>query len=335
MHPLHRSIVAALFVLLCGCNASSVKDAIDVADGVPRKTIDTSKLGLNAFAYDTRFGSSEQQFLEVRDTLRLSHVRILLAWDSGTHPSAESNPSFNFIDSIVSALPEGVSAMAVVTGMPSWMSNSANWIDGNPRTTYVQRWLKPLVQRYADNPRVIGFQIWNEPNMQTTENSIMGFGDPASYVEMLALAHNVIRESAPGKLVISSATTAINQNYPDSLNYNRAMRDAGAQDLCDIWAAHYYGKQFERVVAPDGVADFLNGLKRPIWITESGAQGVNEQLPYGEQAWPFLLDEIPGIQRIYAYQFTESTPAESTYGLRNLTPGASVSDLYVWLRDRA
>jgi hypothetical protein len=83
-----------------------------------------------------------------------------------------------------------------------------------------------------------------------------------------------------------------------------------------------------------GVADFLNGLPKPIWITESGAQGVNSQLEYGERVWPFLTDKIPGIERIYQYQFAEATPADVTYGLRNLSGDLPVSDLYVHLRDR-
>ncbi len=326
-------LLASAFVLI-SCNASSVKDLADVADGVPRKTIDTSKLGVNAFVNDPRFGSMSAQFLEVRDTLKLGFVRVLFSWDSLGHPSAQGSPSFAFNDSVVAALPPGIDALPNISGLPDWMYNSANWIDGNPRKTFVERWLKPLVQRYGRNPKIVGFQVWNEPNMESSENTLLGFSDPANYIEMLALASNVIHQEAPGKLVVTAATTAINQNYPDSLNYNRAMRDAGAQSLCDIWAVHYYSEQFERVVQSGGVADFLNGLDLPIWVTESGAQGVNEQLPYGERTWPFLIDKVPGIARIYAYQFTEDSPPESTYGLRNHSSDFPVSDLYVWLRDR-
>jgi hypothetical protein len=112
------------------------------------------------------------------------------------------------------------------------------------------------------------------------------------------------------------------------------MRDAGAQVFLDRWAVHYYGRQFENVRRDGGVSDFLNGLSTPIWVTESGAQGVNEQLKYGEEVWPFLREEIPSIERIYIYQFAEATPADVTYGLRNLTPGLELSDLYISFRDR-
>ncbi len=182
---------------------------------------------------------------------------------------------------------------------------------------------------------MIGFQIWNEPNQDNQANRNLGFNESApNYVELLKQSYSVVQSAAPTKLVVTAATTAINQNYPSSLNYNRAMRDAGAQDYSDVWAIHYYGKQYENLIRSGGVRDFANGLSKPIWVTESGAQGVNKQLAYGEEVWPYLQEKIPGIQRIYQYQFTEATPPDSTYGLRNLSSNAALSDLYVWLRDR-
>jgi hypothetical protein len=167
------------------------------------------------------------------------------------------------------------------------------------------------------------------------ENTVMGFADsPENYVDLLARANNTVRELSPGKLVLNAATTAINQNYPDSLNYNKRMRDAGAEEFVDRWAIHVYGRQFENFLRSNGIVDFLNELSDPIWVTESGAQGTNNQLAYGEQVWPFLVDNIPTIQRIYQYQFTEATSADSTYGLKNLSSDRPVSDLYVFLRDR-
>src|SRR5690606_6259339 len=152
-----------------------------------------------------------------------------------------------------------------------------------------------------------GFQIWNEPNMAANpENTTLDVvQNPANYVEMLARAHNVVENLAPGKLVLNAATTSINQNFPHSLDYNKGMREAGAQSFLDVWAIHYYGEQFERVIQPDGVREFLRGIGGRVWVTESGRQGVTAQLAYGETAWPFLLEKIPNIERIYIYQFTE------------------------------
>ena len=333
-----RHLITWLFVCLAlvSCEAKeAIEDAIDIAD-VPRKTIDTSKMGVNAFANDSRFGSIESQFLEVRDTLRLNFVRVLFAWNDGVQSSASAEPEFGFYDSILAGVPDGVDVLIVVTGLPSWMSDSSNWVNDNPRKTFVEDWVRRVAARYGSSEKVVGFEIWNEPNMESdSDNVLLGVStDAGNYVEMLGFAYSVIKDVAPSKNVVSAATTAINQNYPHSIKYDKDMKDAGAEEFLDIWGVHYYGKQFENVVQDGGVEDFLNSLSKPVWVTESGAAGVNEQLAYVEQVWPFLQERIPGIERFYYYQFTEATASDVTYGLRNLSSNLPVSDLYVYLRDR-
>ncbi|MBX7145265.1 MAG: hypothetical protein K1X79_12495 [Oligoflexia bacterium] len=121
-----RITFAVALVALSACNSSAIKDAIDIIDGVPRKDIDVSKTGVNAFASDNRFGTPEQQMLEVRDTLKLSFVRILFAWTDAVQSTPTGNPNFGFYDEVLDAIPEGVDALIVITGLPSWMSSSAN-----------------------------------------------------------------------------------------------------------------------------------------------------------------------------------------------------------------
>ncbi len=330
-----KKFLTICLVFLSSCNSSSVKDALDLADGVSRKPIDTRLLGINAFANDARFGSVSNQFLEVRDTLGIERVRVLFAWNDQIQPSASSEPDFALYDLILSGIPAGVEALVILTGIPSWMRNSANWIAGNPRQTFAELWVKKVAERYAGNGAIKAWQVWNEPNnISDANNASMDIVDnAANYVELLAAAESILKDTTPNKAVINAATTAINQNFPDSLDYNRAMREAGALNLVDAWAIHYYGRQYENVIREDGVAEFLNSISKPIWVTESGAQGVNNQLAYGEEVWPFIKEQIPGIERIYIYQFTEATSAGVTYGLRNLNAEAPLSDLYVHLRD--
>ncbi|MCI5065190.1 glycoside hydrolase family 5 protein [bacterium] len=327
-----------IFLVFPGCDSSEIEDALDLADGVPRRTIDTSRLGMNAFVNDARFGTVGEQFREVRDTLGLNFVRVLLVWNEAVQPAPGGRRDFSFYDSIIESIPAGMDALVILTGIPSWMSDSANWTDGSPRTTFVEQWVRPAVRRYGGNGRVIGFQIWNEPNMvsngQNATLDVLGNEGAVNYVEMLARAANVVRENAPGKLVVNAASTAIAQNFSETLDYNRAMRDAGIYEFIDIFAIHYYGKQFENLVRSGGVRGFLNSVPKPIWVTETGAQGVNEQLPYGEEVWPYLREQIPGIDRIYVYQFTDAD-GPGSYGLRNPSADFPVSDLYLHLRDRA
>lgn len=329
-------LLSMLTALLVGCNSNVVETATDAVGGVPEKTINTDILGANAFVNDGRFGSQSAQFQEVRDTLGLRFVRVLLQWNDGVQPSKSSPLNLSFADSVISSIPSGVDALVILNAAPSWMRDRSQWDGGDAGLTFANKFVAPVVARYGSNRRIIGFQIWNEPNQQNSDNETMGFvNNPSAYVSTLQNSYTVIRRLAPAKLVVSAATTAINQNFPATINYNRAMRDAGAQNFSDIWAIHYYGRQFENVTRPGGVADFVNGLSKPVWVTESGAQGVNNQLKYGRQVWPYLTDKMKGIERIYVYQFTDSAPPETTYGLRNLSRSLPVSDLYVHLRERA
>ncbi len=328
------ALISLLFIAACG--GSSLSDIIEAIEEPDRKQIDTSIVGVNAFVNDDNFGGKAAQFREIRDTLRLNYVRVLFNWSDSEQATSSSKLNFELYDLIIDALPSNMEALVVLSDLPSWMTSSNNWVGGNPRTTFVQNFVKEVATHYASNPRVVGFQIWNEPNQDINpDNTTLGIADnPENYVEMLGAAFSVIRDVAPGKLVLNAATTAINQDFPETVNYNRKMRDAGAQNFVDKWAIHYYGKQFENVVRNDGIEDFLDGLTKGVWVTESGNQGVNSQLAYVEQVWPYLREKAPNIERFYYYQFAENTPAASTYGLRNLTAGLLLSDLYVWLRDR-
>lgn len=328
-----KAFLLALLVSV-GCNAKErIEELIDVIE-VDRKPIDISKTGVNAFANDGRFGSIRSQLNEVHSTLGLGFIRILFAWNDEIQSSPSDDPNFALYDAIADAIPDGVDAMAVLTDVPSWMSNSENWIDGDPRKTFAEKWVKIVAKRYAGNSKISSFEIWNEPNMPgRRDNSILGLEtDPGAFVALLSFSSSAVKSIAPNKRIVSGATTAINQNFPDTLNYNKAAQDLGAEGVVDIWGVHYYGRQYERVVTENGVADFLNGLSKPIWITESGAQGVNNQLAYVEQTWPFLSEKIPGIRRFFYYQFTEATSPEQTYGLRNLSSDFPVSDLYLYLK---
>jgi hypothetical protein len=301
----------------------------------PKQPIPYELLGLNAFVNDRRFGSVKSQMNEVRNTLGIKRVRVLLHWNDSVQPTPRATPFFAFYDEIIRSLPRGSEALIILTGTPSWMNDSRNWIAGNPRKTFIELWAKRIAARYARQRRVTAYQIWNEPNNPSfSENQTLDvLTKPENYVELLALAHTALKAIAPTKGVINGATTAIAQNFPATLDYNRAMVSAGALSFTDAYAIHYYGKNAERVLF-GGIADFLNSIPKPLWITESGAQGAGKQLDYAQRIFPFLKTQVPGISRVYIYQFTESSPATTTYGLRNLTPGLSVSDLYINLRER-
>ncbi len=61
-----KSLLLTILFLFSSCSSSEVEDALDIVDGIARKTIDVSRLGVNAFANDSRFGSIGAQYQEVR-----------------------------------------------------------------------------------------------------------------------------------------------------------------------------------------------------------------------------------------------------------------------------
>ncbi|RMG39713.1 MAG: hypothetical protein D6719_12680 [Candidatus Dadabacteria bacterium] len=332
---MHRFIcILAIAAFFSGCGAKGkIEDLID-SQNVPRKTIDVSQLGINAFGNQAFAGPLCSQYKEIKNVLRLKFVRVLFNWDDNVQPSPQSNPNFSFYDDILDCLPAGVDALVVLAHLPSWMKKSSNWINGNPRETFARKWVRKVAKRYAGDSRIVAFQIWNEPNnVDFSENETIGvLNSPINYVELLALSVNMVEDVDPARRVTNGATTSIAQNFPDSLNYNKAIRDAGGVDLVDFYSIHYYGEAFERFNLE--VKDFLNGLGKPIWVTESGERGVNNQLAYAEKTWPFLRERLPGLRRIYVYRFAENSPSDITFGLKNPDPAFPVSDLYVYLRDR-
>jgi hypothetical protein len=330
------AFVATASLFGCGSDlADQVNDAIDVADGVPEQDIQRSTLGVNAFFNEAAFGSISTQYSEIQNQVKISRVRVLLSWDDNVQPTPGSAPNYSFYDAILDNIPAGMEALVILTNTPSWMSSASNWDNGNPRSTYVNRWIAPTVKRYSGNGRIVGWQIWNEPNQAgRRDNAALQLdSSPSNYLELLSLAYDVCKETAPGKVVVNAATTAINQNYPDTIQYNRDLRDGGIESVVDVYAVHYYGRQFENVIRKNGVADFLNSLSKRIWVTETGAQGVGEQRTYVRQVLPFLSEKVPSIDRFYIYQMYENSSPESTYGLRNPSTTNALSDLYVYLRD--
>lgn len=324
-----------LFAVTGLASCGDAKDLVDLAvDSPERKPIDRSKVGINNFFVHPEFGSIESQYHEIRDTLGIPYVRMLAAWTTDVQPSPQSEPKFGFFDDILEAVPPGMDVLVVISHTPDWMGNSTNWSSNNPRYAWVTDWLTPIVTRYADHPSVVGFEIWNEPDLTTlASDSALGLENPDNYFDLLTFASRTVRRLAPGKLVVLGATQSIQQNFPNTLHFNERLQELGAEGLADVWSVHFYGTSFESLVTSNGVADFLNSLSLPIWVTESGERGVNKQLAYVETAWPFLTEKVPGIQRIYYYQYGDTVPVDVNFGLRTNDPSFPISDFYIWLRD--
>ena len=331
-----KNLAAAVFCVaaIAGCNAAnSIKDLADTITGTPgRETIDRSIVGVtNFFLEQDKFGTYDQQFNEISSTLGLHYVRILAAWTDGAQSGPNADIDFGYLDDIVSRIPAGVDVLIVLAHTPSWMTKPANWVNGDPRLTFIQKWVRLVVSHFAGHSGIVGYEVWNEPDLTTVaSDSVLGLEQPANYYDLLSRAAPVIRSLDPTRLVVLAATSSIQQGYPAALTYNQELQTLGAEKYIDIWNIHVYGRQFEKF---GPIITFLNSLSEPIWVTESGAQGPEEQLAYVEQMWPYLTKNVSAIQRIYYYEFASSAALDENFGLRTNDSAHPVSDLYVWLRD--
>jgi hypothetical protein len=322
--------IITLLLTACG----DALDSLDVLlDEPSRKTIDTSKMGVNAFFNQQGMGTISEQGEEIKDTLRLKHVRILIPWIDQTQACRTCDLDLGLSDNILKNLPEGLDALVVLTNVPSWTGRGKTG-----RKQFASTFVNQVTKHYSNHPKIVGWQIWNEPNnVSFAENEKLDvLHNPENYVEMVAHASQIIRDNSPGHLILNGATTGIAQNWPSTLKYNKKMRDAGIEEFIDIYAIHYYGTNYVNTTRPDGnIRDFVGKLKRKIWVTESGEGGINNQLEYVERTWPFIRKEFKTIDRIYYYRFLETArPAAETEALRNIEAGLELSDLYIYLRDR-
>lgn len=327
----YLAFICVVFAVLTSCDAA--KDVLEVALKPPqREPIDIARTGINSFFVTDGFGSVSDQYSDIRNNLKLKYVRVLFAWVDSIQASPESQPNFSLYDKIVEEAPSNVRILVVVAHSPNWLTNSSNWEQNNPRITWVNKWLKTVVTRYKDNPKIEGYEIFNEPDAVTVAaDASLGLTDPDNYFELLSYASSVVKSVDPGKLIVSAATESINQSFPSRLDYNTKLIDLGAANLVDVWAIHYYGEQYERVVQAKGVRDLLVKIPKPIWVTESGAQGVTSQISYVERTWPFLQKQIPNITRFYYYDYSSSEDPSRTFSLRTRSSQNPVSDLYVYL----
>lgn len=287
--------------------------------------LDRSRMGVNAFFNQSGYGSIEEQHQDIAENLEIQYVRILLAWSDQIQPTPESPIDWSFYDAIINSAPMGTKLLPVITHTPSWFSDSSNWDPEGPRPTWARLWLEPVINRYRDVPGIIGWEVFNEPDLLTVQSdSVLELDKPENYVELLSESSEIIKRDTPNVPIVVAATEAINQSWPTHLNYNQKLVKLGAAELVDVWNIHYYSKNFERVVVPDGIEDFVNSLNMPVWVTESGHDGLVGQLDYVRIVWPFLRERMPSIEYIFHYQYTDNAPS-SNFGMR--TPNG-VSDIY-------
>lgn len=288
-----------------------------------------SYYGVNCFFNQSLFPSNnlKRQGDDIRNTLNLKFVRVLFNWNDGVQKSKASPIDFSFYDSIIQTCTDSsLNALIVINGFPQWLKNEQSSF----LTEYI-KYCQQIIERYKNNPHVIGWQIGNEINTAMfEENTLYGFvNNPSLYIHVLSSIYDYSKRHAPAKLVCAAATTSIIQNFPNTLNYNKELCKLGLDNFCDVIAIHYYGNSPWALLKPDGVLDFMRQIRKPILITEVGAKEKNKHVDILKKDIAFLFTRCR-IAKIFWYQYDAGGDTAS-YGLR--TPQGVVSDVYDYLKN--
>jgi hypothetical protein len=291
----------------------------------PKRDLDKRLLGLNAFANEPNFGRVEDQYKEAREVLGIKNFRVLFYWSEDMQPNILAPKFYGFYDDIVRSLPRSEN-IAVVTGLPLWSLNGDSEVI---IARFLNDYLRPTVRRYRRSSKIKYWQIWNEPNNESfRENNVIGVTRaPLKYVDLLRRAKKIVRRLTRRGRVVMGATTSILQNFPETLEYNKALVANDIKEVTHSYAVHFYGENFQNFLL--GVDDFLKDLQLPILVTEIGARGSNDHENYIRGMVPYLKSNYPRMGNFYLYQFTEFTPGNETFGLKHK---GGVSTLYNYLR---
>jgi hypothetical protein len=321
-----RALAAVALIVVGGCGlAEDAKSLGEIVFG-ERGSIPRDELGVqNEFVPNPK-GNAPAQAQDIRSHLGVRHIRTTFFFDESYLASEGARPNFARFDAIVGAIPADTDLLPILAYAPRWLANRPDW-----KQVFVNRYVIPVVERYAGNGAIAGWEIWNEPDGFCNGRG----GAPAGvldcsaddYVDLVRRVVPAIRERS-GAPIVGAATTSINQSFPDHFDYNKRMVRAGLLQFVDVYNIHWYGEQFEKLTV-GGIADFLDGTGKAIWCTESGDRGSERQLDHAGNVFPVLDDQIRRLDRIYIYTYFDGGAPENTFGL--VAGNGAESDLYRFL----
>ena len=322
-------MLTAALCLTGGCGLlDQANDLGDLLFGNGGK-IPRDSLGVQNEFVNTPKGAPLDQGNDIRNTLEIRHIRSSFFFDENYLRNEGASPDFSRFDTILAATPSDTDLLPILAYAPQWLANRSDW-----KQVFVNRYVIPVLDRYGNDGRIAGWEIWNEPDgFCNGRGAPRGVLDctPEDYVDLVRRVVPEVRKRS-GAPVVGAATTSINQSYPSHLDFNKAMVNAGLLPLIDVYNFHWYGEQFEKLTF-GGIADFLNGTGKRVWDTESGEQGSTNQLDNAETVFPELKDKIDRLERIYIFTYFDGVGPADTFGL--VAADGTESDLYQFLRDNS
>jgi hypothetical protein len=167
----------------------------------------------------------------------------------------------------------------------------------------------------------VAFQVLNEPT------HFLGVPPDVYVHEFLAPCYTALKATSPDVIVVAAAEVG-NVDGPARV---RAMLEAGLESVTDRVAYHIYS----RAAIPLLTAN----VKQLVWVTESGASGTANHLPWVRDTFPEIRAQIGDVTRIFYYDLYDPDPGvyrildirAETGGYRAVVESA---DLYGFLADK-
>lgn len=232
-------------------------------------------------------------------------VRLTIRW-SVINPAPGVWKLAELDAEITAARAHGVEVLALLSQTPEWLGGGPH---GVVPPTDIGAW-RELVGRMARRyrGRIAAYEIWNEPDVEDLGEGIGWDRDLEAaprYVDLLHAAATVIRNEAPGTLVVAPALSSASSERTAQLwrqLESTVFADGAAVDDVDVVSVH------QNVLDADPPSEWLVRLlsrklyplsaeaptlaQKPIWLTEFGWQsaqvGEARQRDYLEQALTLL-----------------------------------------------
>ena len=144
----------------------------------------------------------------------------------------------------------------------------------------------------------IAFQVLNEPT------HFLGMPPDVYVHEFLAPCYTQLKAESPDVIVVSAAEVG-NVDGPARV---RAMLEAGLESVTDRVAYHIYSRAVIPLLPPNVI--------HLVWVTESGASGTANHLPWVRDTFPEIHAQIEDATRIFYYDLFD--PERGAYRLLDI-----------------
>ncbi|MEA3459147.1 MAG: hypothetical protein U9R11_00470 [Chloroflexota bacterium] len=204
----------------------------------------------------------------------------------------------------------GLSIIARLDRAPAWARPEGSLEEAPPEDfDDYGDFVYEFVKHYQGRIRYI--QIWNEPNIFPEWGNRPV--DPASYVELLEVAHRRAKEADPNVYVLSAPLAiTLGEPHPEpgkwrsmsDLQFLEEMYKAGAKGYFDILSANAFGfdrppddppdpnvLNFSRVLLQREIMERYDDDDKPIWFNEYGWNAAPEDFPEEKLIWRRVSEE--------------------------------------------